>query len=117
MPDTFLALLLFAATLAFLLLGLWPFRFDFRRRRRLRIWFVRPVNGALNFICFVPFGVVIANLSLVGQPIVAAAAYCGCLSLAVEVLQLFLPGRFGSVSDWLLNTAGGICGAAVAPNL
>jgi VanZ family protein len=75
------------------------------------------VNGVLNLICFVPFGVVIANLSFVGQPIVAAAAYCGCLSLVVEVLQLFLPGRYGCVSDWLLNTVGGIIGAGLASSI
>lgn len=109
-----LILLLLAGTLAFLAVGLAPFKFDFRRRHRVRISFVRPVNGALNLICFVPFGVVIANLSFVGEPILAAGIYCACLSLVVETLQLYLPGRFGCVSDWLLNTAGGIAGALLA---
>lgn len=97
-------------TIAFLIAGLRPF--EFRRPARLKIWFrPKPLNGFLNFVCFLPFGILIANLPGLGAPVFAAAVYCGVLSFAAEATQLFIRGRFATVSDWILNTSGGFAGA------
>lgn len=95
---------------AYLAVGLAPFTFDFSRPVRVHLLFVTPVNGVLNFLCFVPLGVIVALLCAAGRPVLAAFVVCGVLSLAVETAQIFIPGRFACVSDWLLNTAGAVSG-------
>jgi glycopeptide antibiotics resistance protein len=114
MPDPILLALLFVLALAYLAVGLAPFEFDFSRPGRFHVMFVTPWNGVLNWACFVPFGVLIAALSFVERPVLTAVVVCGLLSLAVEALQLYLPGRFSCLSDWLLNVAGAATGALLA---
>jgi glycopeptide antibiotics resistance protein len=110
-PDEVLLGALIAASIAYLAVGLAPFTFEFSRPLRMHWIFVTPVNGLLNWACFVPVGMLIAKLSFVDRPLVAAAVTCGAASLAVEALQMFIPGRFCCLSDWFLNTAGAITGA------
>lgn len=100
-------------TLAFLVAGLWPFRF--RRPDRVVVYFLpNPINGPLNFLCFVPFGLLIARLPLEVSPIPATALYCFMLSLSVETGQIFLSRRYPSVADLILNTLGGVVGAILS---
>jgi len=113
MRDWLLAGLLALGSGAFLLVGLAPYRFDFTRPARVRWLFIRPLNGLLNWLCFLPFGVLIASLSMVERPVIAATAYCAALSFIVEYLQRYLPGRYSCVSDWVLNVCGGAAGAAI----
>ena len=111
MSDSIIVFLLIAGMLAYLYLGLLPFSFDFGRNPVVHVWFVTPVNGLLNWLCFIPFGVLIARLSVVDKPVLTALVCCALLSATVEGLQLFLPGRFACISDWVLNTTGGVTGA------
>jgi glycopeptide antibiotics resistance protein len=97
-------------TLAFLIAGLWPFRFS-RPDRFVIYFFPNAVNGLLNFVCFLPFGFLIARLPLEASPILAATLYCFMLSFSVETAQLFLVRRYPSVADLVLNTLGGAVGA------
>jgi glycopeptide antibiotics resistance protein len=100
----------------FLAAGLWPYRF--RYPDHFVIYFTpMPINGVLNFICFLPFGFLFSRMSFAVSPIVAATLYCFLLSLAVEAAQLFLPGRYASVSDVILNTLGGAVGATLFARL
>jgi VanZ family protein len=73
---------------------------------------------ALNVLAYVPVG---ALLSLVLMSYVrpAAAAFYAtlsaiCLSLSIEVAQVFLPGRIPANADLLCNAIGSFAGAALA---
>lgn len=44
---------------------------------------------------------------------ILAAGSASALSYVMEVTQQFLPGRFPSLLDWLLNTAGAVVGASL----
>ena len=44
------------------------------------------------------------------------ALSCG-LSFVMEAGQTYLPSRYSALTDWLLNTLGGLCGAALAVGL
>jgi VanZ family protein len=114
MPDPIILTLLLLGILGYLLVGLTPFTFDFARSPHVHFGFNAPANNALNFLCFIPLGVLIASLSWVERPLVAAGVVCGMLSLLVESLQLFIPGRFSTFSDLLLNTGGAVAGAYLA---
>jgi len=96
---------------AYFCAALYPFRFDFRRPGAFHWVYVTPVNGALNFLCFMPLGFAVAHLSFVHQPVLDAAIVCGSISGIAETLQRFVPGRFSTLSDWLLNVAGGVVGS------
>jgi hypothetical protein len=90
------------------------------------LWVARPpnfvpfrhlewVDAAVNFLGFIPLGFLLAlrarrNGARSAAPIIAFAA---CVSLGLETLQLFLPDRFCSINDLLLNTAGGAIGLVV----
>ena len=117
MSDSIALTFLILGVLAYLIMGLTPFNFDFSREVRVYFGFNAPVNALLNFLCFLPLGALIAILSYVERPLLTAAAVCGMLSLTVESLQIFIPGRFSTVSDLLLNTAGAAAGAFLAAEL
>jgi hypothetical protein len=73
---------------------------------------------AINVVGYAPLGGLLALVALrtgrgsvaLWGPIVLACL----LSLCMETLQNYLPGRVPSREDWLLNTAGALLGAAVA---
>jgi len=109
--DIAILLLLFAGIVGFLLVSLWPYNPDFSKPLRFSWFFLTPLNGVLNYLCFIPFGLLIANLSFVDRPILIAGVCCALLSGVVEFLQIFIPVRYASISDLVLNTSGGITGA------
>jgi hypothetical protein len=68
-------------------------------------------DGILNLFLFVPLGVVLGWRSR--SP--ARTIFLGALlSLAIEVIQIRIPGRDPSLSDLVLNTLGTACGVAIA---
>lgn len=103
--------------LAYVLIGLTPFTFEFDRPIRVHVAFLTPWNAVLNWACFVPFGILIAWLPDIDRPLLTAAMACALLSMGVELLQLFIPGRYCCVSDWVLNTAGAWTGALLVTQL
>jgi VanZ family protein len=71
-----------------------------------------------NLLAYVPLGALFAAGGLRSRrpPVLAfllAALWCSALSYSLETLQHLLPARVPSIIDWLLNTAGGILGAAL----
>lgn len=114
LSDLTLLLLLGLGVASYLVVGLTPFEFDFSRRSPVYLVFLTPLNSVLNWLCFVPLGLLVAGLSFVERPVIVAVLVFGLLSLLVEALQLFVPGRFCVVSDWILNTAGAASGALLA---
>ncbi len=72
-------------------------------------------DGILNALLYLPLGMYLRlRRGWSGRRILGAAL---CLSLCVEVAQLFIPGRFTSVGDLAWNSAGGLLGALWAPKI
>ena len=75
-----------------------------------------PDDIAVNLMLFVPFGFGLAGLmrskglSALKSVLVALAIGCG-LSLTVETLQCFIPGRDPSLADVATNTISSVAGA------
>ncbi len=72
-----------------------------------------------NFAAYVPLGFLLA-LSLRARPAAPAAVAmacltCAALSLTLETAQQYLPSRFASTVDLLVNSTGGAAGALLAP--
>ena len=71
-----------------------------------------------NFLGYVPLGFLITlallRATALPQPLWLAAFVCSVVSLFLEALQSYLPQRVPQLSDWLLNSAGGLVGAIVA---
>jgi glycopeptide antibiotics resistance protein len=65
------------------------------------------VEALANLLLFVPYG---ASLRLRGHSLSATAIRAASLSLAIELLQLVIPGRTTATEDWVLNVAGGCVG-------
>jgi glycopeptide antibiotics resistance protein len=95
----------------FVSLGLSPYSFEWPPNLRLHLE-MNPRDSLRNFLAFVPFGLMIAPL-LRRTPLMATGIFCIFLSLSVEIGQQFLPRRFPSVGDLVLNTLGGVFGALV----
>jgi len=75
----------------------------------------------INLIAYAPFGFLLAlglktRLSA-RAAVVTAALLAAMLSLAMEGVQMFLPGRVTSNVDLLTNSAGALFGAMAAPLL
>jgi glycopeptide antibiotics resistance protein len=103
--------------------GLFPFDFSFQGTFSLTSLFSRfygwsdSSDWILNIILFVPFGFSLA-LSMQKVPsgctirnalvVIASAG----LSATVEILQLFLPGRFPAFVDIIANSTGGLVGVS-----
>src|ERR1043166_7950374 len=62
----------------------------------------------LNCLLFVPLGV---GLGLIGSGLVVAATIGAATSTAVELAQLWIPGRVSSVQDVVTNCIGTLLGA------
>ena len=108
--DYYLMASLVTWTAVFLAVGLWPFKFQVPRHWDVLIW-PSTVNGVLNVVCFIPFGLLLGRLSFVTSPVLIAGIYCFVISISVECAQLFIPGRYSSLADLGANTFGGILGA------
>lgn len=87
------------------------------------VWqgWVRPYQTGLDLIlniaAYVPVGLLFAALTLQSgarRPLLKAVLLTSALSLSLECLQLFLPGRVAALHDWFANSAGGLAGAAFA---
>ncbi len=64
----------------------------------------------LNIMLFVPFGIA---LGLVRRRVPIAVAIGALLSTAIEILQLWIPGRDSAISDVAANSLGTLFGALV----
>lgn len=77
------------------------------------------VDAFLNFSGFIPLGAVICywlrqSSLLPGKYVTwVTVAFCFFLSLSMEILQAWLPNRFSSLSDLVLNTLGGWSGGVL----
>lgn len=72
-----------------------------------------------NFAAYLPLGLllVVALRTRLAAPaaVLASALLCALLSLALETAQQYLPVRFASNLDLLVNAIGGATGALIAP--
>lgn len=74
----------------------------------------RLLDWLTNLIGFVPFGLIVARVFPHRGMVQTAALASFGLSLSIEVGQLFLPARFPTSEDLLLNSVGGALGAILA---
>ncbi|TAJ98659.1 MAG: VanZ family protein [Candidatus Manganitrophaceae bacterium] len=88
--------------------------FDFQFGSQLHRWersiALSPPNVAANILLFIPLGGLLYGLLPAGRKeprLIGVLLFSGVVSLTVESLQLFLPERFSSFSDLLVNTIGG----------
>jgi hypothetical protein len=117
-------LLLACGTLFICVATLWPFTFEFRPidwRQFVGAFAVEPstlLDLPRNIFLFVPFGMGVAwLLDARGMPqrvsLALTAAAGLAMTVSVESLQVFLPGRTPNVSDIWSNAGGAIAGVAV----
>lgn len=74
---------------------------------------------AINILGFIPFGFLgLAHFASITRPasipvrlVLIVVLFGGLLSLAIELLQVFLPGRYSSLTDLICNTFGTAVGA------
>jgi glycopeptide antibiotics resistance protein len=80
-------------------------------------WYWCLYDRVVNLLGFSPFGVLGALLPVRGATRTARAlrltGFAFGLSFSIEMAQLFLPSRFPSTADVLLNTTGAWLGAIV----
>jgi VanZ family protein len=73
-------------------------------------------DALTNILVYLPLGWLLV-LRLPGLGWFRAGLFGCVLSLAIEYLQAYLPGRVPSLLDWTLNTAGALLGAVLASRL
>ncbi len=69
-----------------------------------------------NLVLFAPFGLSVAGAAGGWRPVSRLVLVGGCalvLSVAIELIQLGVPGRASDVDDVIFNVAGAVVGAAV----
>lgn len=71
----------------------------------------REVAG--NIALFVPLGFLLAATLRAARRFATAVTVGAGISLAIEILQLYVKGRSTSVDDFICNTIGAAVGAAV----
>jgi VanZ family protein len=76
----------------------------------LRCGALGGVDFALNVLAFVPLGF---GLRLAGLSRVRALVMVVATTLAIELLQLYIPGRVTSLGDLISNSIGGALGIAI----
>ena len=79
--------------------------------RRLHLVSGGPREAAMNLLGFIPLGMVLVTL-LSARP-GRAMALVAATAIAIELAQIFLPGRVPSLADLFLNLAGGATGIAI----
>ena len=88
----------------------------------LTVWprYITRFDVLINILAYLPLGFLVA-LSLRrlrgGMLILAATGVGAAVSLGMETLQVFVPGRIASIPDLLTNTAGSLAGAVSAHSL
>lgn len=98
----------------------WPAGSDFTALLALP-WppWLTPLDEGLNFLGYLPLGLLLALAALrsgwrVRAALLLALLLPALLSYAAEVTQHFLPTRHPSLKDWLMNTLGAAAGAVLA---
>jgi len=71
--------------------------------------YVPPRDALNNLVLYMPFGILLALLGYRQGPWASlwAFAMIGSVSLVMEAMQLFVATRTPSITDWILNVAGG----------
>jgi len=89
----------------------------------LTVWprYITRYDVFINILAYFPLGFLAAlslyhwrNNDTTVMPVVIAAAAGAALSLSMETLQVFIPGRVAALPDLLTNTAGSLAGAILA---
>ena len=118
--------LLAAYFLGLLFMGIEPQSFEVSTRRYFLILGAVSLNtdSIINVVGFLPFGYLLVSYLLDTKPLkkisaVAVTVLVGTsISLSLEMIQYFIPGRTSSLSDWILNSIGtflGVCFYLVTP--
>ncbi len=74
---------------------------------------------AINFIGFIPLGLVLtatfvkAGSVFEKHAVLMTLALCFTVSLSIEILQAWMPSRSSDLSDLVLNTLGGLAGVLI----
>ncbi|MEO5924835.1 MAG: VanZ family protein [Bryobacteraceae bacterium] len=105
---------------AIIYLSLYPGEFTLRPKMDRLLWV--PVVGrrqildfVLNVLFYLPLGVAgCLSFRRRGLGLLTAVVVGGCLSWTIEWLQLWMPFRFGNLTDLVSNTAGTLLGASLA---
>jgi VanZ family protein len=90
--------------------------FDFLTAPWPRYW--SQFDTAANWAGYIPLGFLttlgLLRSTVMPRPVLLATVALSLLSLCLEALQTLLPQRVPALSDWLLNSAGALTGAALA---
>jgi VanZ family protein len=103
-----------------LFMGLYPHAASVHRPGVLLGWGYSYGDVIINVLGFVPLGFLamglLAEMRRTGfwQSLGSVVAFCLCVSLAIELVQYFLPGRSSSMVDLLTNTLGALVGATLS---
>ena len=102
-----------------LFMGLYPHAAGVHRTSVLLGWGYSWGDVIINVLGFVPLGFLAmglpAEMRRTGfwQSLGWVVAFCLCVSLCIEIVQYFLPGRSSSMVDVLTNTLGALVGATL----
>ena len=103
-----------------LFMGLYPHAASAQRTSVLLGWDYNGGDVIINVLGFVPLGFLamglLAEMRRTGfwQSLGWVVAFCLCVSLSIELVQYFLPGRSSSMVDVLTNTLGAFVGATLS---
>jgi VanZ family protein len=124
-PETMWKRLLWFVLLLIVYGSLYPWSFDFSRGAGIAPWRLLHWPGGwnlsvvrdavVNILLYMPAGMsaALAFRSMGKRAVFAGAVLlCGAVSVCMEMLQVYVPGRDPSLADVLTNTAGGALGAA-----
>lgn len=81
-----------------------PWFFESPKPLRVKDWFV-------NLTGFIPLGIILSCIGGTRRTLLPIIILCACVSISLELGQLFLPSRVTSIDDVILNTLGGAIGA------
>ena len=84
---------------------------SFRRVELIPFQVGSPRTYVLNLLAFVPFGIIGTRLGWHPSSVIGVAAGVSALT---ELSQLFSRGRYPSITDVILNTAGALLGVVLA---
>jgi VanZ like family len=112
--------LLLISVLFILLCTLFPFQFSSRSFTELLGGFEQRLDVQdflLNIVLFLPLGMSLSGLlsQKRWKKLLLILGICAGLSISVELLQLFLPGRNPNLLDVISNSLGGILGYLSQP--
>jgi hypothetical protein len=103
-----------------LFMGLYPHAASAHRSGILLGWGYNRGDVIINVLGFVPLGFLamglLTEMRRTGfwQSLGWVVAFCLCVSLSIELVQYFLPGRSSSLVDVLTNTLGALVGATLS---